>query len=110
MAQVLAEPTFEILRNVWLGASIEDGRVLHRLDRRAPAAIRFVSLEPLIGSVTEGDLTGIHWAIVGGESGPRARDMKPEWVDEIEACVVPLERPSSSSSGVEKTRRPPGAC
>jgi protein gp37 len=85
MAQVLAEPTFEILRNVWLGASIEDGRVLHRLDRRAPAAIRFVSLEPLIGSVTEGDLTGIHWAIVGGESGPRARDMKPEWVDEIEA-------------------------
>ncbi len=50
-----------------------------------PAAIRFVSLEPLIGSVAEGDLTGIHWAIVGGESGPRAREMKPEWVDEIEA-------------------------
>ena len=87
MAQVLAQPTFEILRNVWLGTSIEDGRVLHRLDavRRVPAAIRFVSLEPLIGSVAEGDLTGIHWAIVGGESGPRARDMKPEWVDEIEA-------------------------
>jgi protein gp37 len=87
MAEVLAKPTFEILRNVWLGTSIEDSRVLHRLDaiRRVPAAIRFVSLEPLIGSVAEGDLTGIHWAIVGGESGPRARDMKPEWVDEIEA-------------------------
>jgi len=62
-------------------------RVLDRLDaiRRVPAAIRFVSLEPLIGSVAQGDLTGIDWAIVGGESGPRAREMKPEWVDEIEA-------------------------
>ncbi|MBD3984085.1 DUF5131 family protein, partial [Xanthomonas citri pv. citri] len=63
-----------------------DDRVLGRLDdiRRVPAIIRFVSLEPLIGSVAAGDLTGIHWAIVGGESGPRARPMKPEWVDEIE--------------------------
>jgi protein gp37 len=86
MAHVLAQRPFEILPNVWLGTSIEDGRVLNRLDaiRRVPAAIRFVSLEPLIGSVAEGDLTGIHWAIVGGESGPRAREMKPEWVDEIE--------------------------
>jgi protein gp37 len=87
MAQVLVQRSFEILPNVWLGTSIEDGRVLNRLDaiRRVPAAIRFVSLEPLIGSVAEGDLTGIHWAIVGGESGPRAREMKPEWVDEIES-------------------------
>lgn len=87
MARVLAERPFEILPNVWLGTSVEDDRVLNRLDdiRRVPAAIRFVSLEPLIGSVAEGDLTGIHWAIVGGESGPRAREMKPEWVDEIEA-------------------------
>ena len=53
--------------------------------RQVPAAVRFVSLEPLIGSVSQGDFTGIHWAIVGGESGPRAREMKPEWVDEIEA-------------------------
>jgi protein gp37 len=87
MAEVLSRAPFEILPNVWLGASIEDGRVLGRLDamRRVPAAIRFVSLEPLIESVAAGDLTGIHWAIVGGESGPRAREMKPEWVDEIEA-------------------------
>jgi protein gp37 len=86
MAEVLAKPPFEILSNVWLGASVEDHRVLDRLDaiRRVPAAIRFVSLEPLIGSVADGDLTGIDWAIVGGESGPRAREMKPEWVDEIE--------------------------
>jgi protein gp37 len=87
MTEVLSRAPFEILPNVWLGASVEDGRVLGRLDaiRRVPAAIRFVSLEPLIGSVAAGDLTGIHWAIVGGESGPRAREMKPEWVDEIEA-------------------------
>jgi len=87
MFEVLASASFETLPNVWLGTSVEDGRVLDRLDaiRRVPAAVRFVSLEPLIGSVAKGDLTGIHWAIVGGESGPRAREMKPEWVDEIEA-------------------------
>lgn len=87
MAEVLAAAPFEVLPNVWLGTSIEDGRVLHRLDaiRRVPTVIRFVSLEPLIGSVASGDLTGIHWAIVGGESGPRAREMKPIWIDEIEA-------------------------
>lgn len=75
------------LPNVWLGTSVENNQVLHRLDelRKVPAAIRFVSFEPLIGSVAEADLTDIHWAIVGGESGPKAREMKPEWVDEIEA-------------------------
>jgi protein gp37 len=87
MAQILAQPSSEILPNVWLGTSAEDGHVLERLDaiRQVPAAIRFVSFEPLIGSVAKGNLTGIHWAIVGGESGPGAREMKPEWVDEIEA-------------------------
>ena len=87
MAEVLSNAPFKILPNVWLGTSVEDGRVLSRLDdlRRVPAAIRFVSLEPLIGSVVHGDLTGIDWAIVGGESGPRSRVMKPEWVDEIQA-------------------------
>jgi len=87
IAQVLAQKSFEVLPNVWLGTSVEDERVLDRLDaiRRVPAAIRFVSLEPLIGSVAQGDLTGIDWAIVGGASGPRARGMNAEWVDEIEA-------------------------
>jgi protein gp37 len=87
MAEVLSSEPFDVLANVWLGTSVEDGRVLDRLDhiRRVPATIRFVSLEPLIGSVAAGDLTGIHWAIVGGESGPRSRDMDPRWVDEIEA-------------------------
>jgi protein gp37 len=78
------------LPNVWLGTSVEDGGVLERLDhlRAAPAAVRFVSFEPLIGSVRCGNLKGIDWAIVGGESGPRARPMEIAWVDEIaEMCV-----------------------
>jgi protein gp37 len=85
MAEVLSNPGWKLLPNVWLGTSVEDRRVLDRLDdlRRVPAAIRFVSFEPLIGSVASADLTGIHWAIVGGESGPRSREMKPEWVHEI---------------------------
>jgi protein gp37 len=87
MAEILSRAEFEILPNVWLGTSVEDGRVLSRLDdvRKVSAAIRFVSLEPLIGSVAAGDLTRIDWAIVGGESGPRARPMDPKWVSEIEA-------------------------
>ncbi len=87
MAEVLAGTDFAVLPNVWLGASVEDGKVLDRLDaiRSVPAAVRFVSLEPLIGSVADGDLAGIDWAIVGGESGPRAREMKPEWVVFLQA-------------------------
>ncbi len=80
-------PSLRKLPNVWLGASVEDEHVLHRVDelRRVPAAIRFISFEPLIGSVASADLTDIHWVIVGGESGPKARYMDPVWVDEIEA-------------------------
>lgn len=76
-----------VLPNVWIGTSVEDHRVLDRIDalRQVPAVIRFISFEPLIGSVAGADLTGIHWVIVGGESGPRARPMRPEWVNEIEA-------------------------
>ncbi|TBZ28946.1 DUF5131 family protein [Rhizobium leguminosarum] len=76
---------FPVLSNVWLGTSVEDDRVLHRLDelREIPAAVRFVSFEPLIGSVSQGSLRGIHWAIVGGESGPHARPLDSSWVDEI---------------------------
>jgi protein gp37 len=85
MASVLSSNGFTVLSNVWLGTSVEDGRVLHRLDelRDVPATIRFVSFEPLIGSVAGGDLRGIQWAIVGGESGPQARPMDPRWIDEI---------------------------
>lgn len=84
MSEILSDG-FDILPNVWLGTSVEDGRVLHRLDdlRNVPAAVRFVSYEPLIGSVKGGKLNSIHWAIVGGESGPNARPMDPAWIDEI---------------------------
>jgi protein gp37 len=63
--------------------------VLWRLDelRQVPTVVRFVSFEPLIGSVAGAELMDIHWAIVGGESGPQARPMDPAWVDEIhDAC------------------------
>jgi protein gp37 len=87
MAETLSREGFAVLPNVWLGTSVEDGRVLSRLDdlRSVSAVIRFVSFEPLIGSVGGCSLKNIHWAIVGGESGPRAREMNPDWVDEIQA-------------------------
>jgi protein gp37 len=87
MAEKLCALGLPILSNVWLGTSVESAEVLWRLDalRRAPAAIRFVSFEPLLGSVRDADLTGIDWAIVGGESGPRSRAIDETWVGEIEA-------------------------
>ena len=75
--------------NVWMGVSVEDDRVLHRVDdlRTVPAAVRFLSCEPLIGPVGELDLDEIDWVIVGGESGPGARSMQIEWVRSIfRAC------------------------
>jgi protein gp37 len=76
-------------KNVWMGVSIEDSRVFHRIDelRKVPAAVRFLSCEPLIGSLVEINLQGIHWVIVGGESGPHSRTMNIEWVREVfRAC------------------------
>jgi protein gp37 len=75
--------------NVWMGVSVENAAVLSRVDdlRAVPAEIRFLSCEPLIGALAGIDLYDIHWVIVGGESGPRARPMKIEWVYEIfRAC------------------------
>ena len=85
MKEIVTDLALPALPHVWLGTSVEDNRVLSRLDelRATPAIIRFVSFEPLIGSVAKANLDGIHWAIVGGESGPRARSMAAEWVDEI---------------------------
>lgn len=71
--------------NVWMGVSVENARVVGRIaDLRAtPAATRFLSCEPLIGPLPSLDLDGIDWMIVGGESGPKARPMKPQWVDDL---------------------------
>jgi protein gp37 len=71
--------------NVWLGVTVEREDFVHRVDtlRALPAAIRFLSVEPLIGPVGPLDLTGIHWVIQGGESGPGARPMRIEWLREV---------------------------
>jgi len=76
--------------NMWLGTSVEDARVAHRIDtlRNSKALIRFISFEPLINTMGELDLSGIHWAIVGGESGTGYRMMQHHWAREIKnACL-----------------------
>jgi protein gp37 len=81
--------TLDVLPNVWLGTSVENADYLERLDalRASRASVRFVSFEPLLGSVAAADLSNIDWAIVGGESGPKARPMDAVWVEEIQdAC------------------------
>lgn len=71
--------------NLWMGVSIESSEVLYRVDdlRRVPAAVRFLSCEPLLGPLNGLDLDAIGWVIAGGESGPRHRPLAPEWVEEI---------------------------
>jgi protein gp37 len=82
--------------NVWIGATVERADCVHRIDtlRRVPATIRFLSVEPLIAPVGPMDLTGIHWVILGGESGPGARPMAADWArdvrDQCRAQKVPL--------------------
>lgn len=72
-------------RNVWIGTSVEDSRAAHRIDTLRPlgANIKFISFEPLIGSVGEVDLSGYQWVIVGGESGGGFRPMDMEWARSI---------------------------
>lgn len=71
--------------HIWIGTSVEDERVLGRIDqlRATPARVRFLSCEPLIGSLASLDLTGIHWVIAGGESGRRRRPVEANWVREL---------------------------
>src|SRR3546814_12903204 len=84
MAQIVSELIDDVLPNVWLGSSVEDAEVVYRIEhlRAVPAAIRFISFEPLIGPVGDVDLTGIHWAIVGGESGRNARPIREDRSEE----------------------------
>jgi protein gp37 len=71
--------------NVWMGVSVESEKELARVDdlRQVPAAVRFLSCEPLLGPLDGLDVTGIDWVIAGGESGPHFRPMQPEWVTGI---------------------------
>ena len=72
-------------QNVWMGVSLENKEYKYRIDhlRQTDAAIKFLSLEPLLGPLPELNLSGIDWVIVGGESGPKARPMESQWVTEI---------------------------
>ena len=82
--------------NIWMVTRFDDQRVIHRVRtlQRIPAAIRFLSCEPLIGPLRRIPLKNIHWVIVGGESGPNAREMKEEWVygikDQCESKDTPF--------------------
>jgi protein gp37 len=77
--------------NIWMGVSVENGDYIHRIDhlRQTGAQIKFLSLEPLLGPLSNLNLEGIDWVIVGGESGPGARPMSPSWVMEIrDQCLA----------------------
>ena len=81
-------------RNIWLGVSVEDRHYgLPRIDhlRQVDAQIRFLSIEPLLEDLGPIDLEGIHWVIVGGESGHKARPMRSEWVENIQHQVEDAE-------------------
>jgi protein gp37 len=78
-------------KNIWMGVSVEDATYKLRIDflRRIKAQVKFISFEPLIDRVGKVDLRGMDWVIVGGESGPRARYMSPEWVADLrDQCLT----------------------
>lgn len=99
------------LRNVWLGVSVEDRRHLFRIAelRATPAALRFLSLEPLLEDLGEIDLTGIDWVICGGESGPRARAFDIAWARALmvqcAGCQVPFFMKQLGSRPYDGARR-----
>ena len=80
LAQELPWPS-----NLWMGTSVESSEVLFRIERlrRIPAAVRFLSCEPLLGPLEGLDLSGIGWVIAGGESGPRHRPVEAAWLRKI---------------------------
>lgn len=86
MRELVSRPSFASAPNIWIGTSVENAALLHRIEdlRAIPGFIRFISFEPLIGPVGEVNLKEIDWAIVGGESGPRSRPMEQAWVQQIE--------------------------
>jgi protein gp37 len=76
--------------NLWMGVSVENNDALFRVDdlRAVPAAVRFLSCEPLLGPLEGLDLDGIGWVIAGGESGPMRRPLDPDWVTSIRDCCL----------------------
>lgn len=94
--------------NIWMGTSVENAAVTHRVHelRRTRAAVKFLSVEPLIGPIPRLPLAGIDWVIVGGESGPGARPMKVEWVRDIRDRCISRDVPFffKQWGGVDKKR------
>jgi protein gp37 len=94
--------------NVWMGASIESPRYVPRIDqlRKVPAAVRFLSVEPLLAPIPSLPLSGIDWVIVGGESGPGCRPMAADWVRAIRDRCVAADVPFffKQWGGTRKTR------
>ena len=88
-------PNLKWSPNIWMGTSVEDSRVVGRIGelKRIPAVVRFLSLEPLLGPLRRLPLSKIHWVIVGGESGPKARGMNEEWVDDIRRQCIGRDIP-----------------
>lgn len=85
------DPDLEWTSNIWMGVSVENRRYRSRIDhlRKTRAAMKFLSLEPLLGPLPDLDLQGIGWVIVGGESGPGARPVDEEWVVDLrDQCVA----------------------
>jgi protein gp37 len=85
MERIVSTSRLKTLPNVWLGTSVESERYAERIShlQQVPAAVRFISFEPLVAAIGKIDLSNIHWAIVGGESGPGSRPMEKKWVEEI---------------------------
>ncbi len=82
---------FEWSKNIWMGVTVETVDHVDRIDhlREVPCSVRFLSLEPLLGPLPDLNLDGIDWVIVGGESGPGARPMKKEWVEDLrDQCMA----------------------
>jgi protein gp37 len=104
-------PTLDWQPNIWMGVSVENNDYTFRIKhlRETGAHVKFLSLEPLLGSLPDLDLRGIDWAIVGGESGPRARSMQPEWVVDVrnqcQAAQVPFFFKQWGGTNKKKTGR-----
>lgn len=76
----------EIKDHIWMGTTVESSMYRHRIDllRKVPAKVRFLSIEPILSAIPNINLSGISWVIVGGESGPHARTLKKEWIEDIQ--------------------------
>lgn len=82
-------------RNIWMGVSVENETFTYRIEdlRNTPCKVKFLSIEPLIGEIKSLNLDKIDWVIVGGESGPKARMLKKEWVDLIKNKCIKTNTP-----------------